>query len=204
MDIPYGTRGCYIKKLYLIGGGGHCCSCIDVIESDGRFSIQGIFDLPENIGKKILNYRIVGSDFDLEKFNANDVFFLITLGQIKSADLRLKIYEKLKGLNANIANVISPRAYVSKYAIIGEGTIVMHDALVNANSKIGANCILNTKSLVEHDVVVGSHCHISTGSVINGNCVVGDEVFVGSNSVIKHGIVIKNKAIIQAGSFIGG
>ena len=50
-----------MRPLILVGGGGHCKSVIDVAEQAG-FEINGILDLPENIGKTILNYSIVGSD----------------------------------------------------------------------------------------------------------------------------------------------
>ena len=35
------------EKIILIGGGGHCRACIDVIEQEGRFTIAGIVDVPE-------------------------------------------------------------------------------------------------------------------------------------------------------------
>ena len=33
-----------MKPIILIGGGGHCISCIDVIEMTKEFSILGIID----------------------------------------------------------------------------------------------------------------------------------------------------------------
>ncbi len=46
-------------KLILIGGGGHCKSCIDVIEQEDKFEIAGILDVPEKKGERILNYEIL-------------------------------------------------------------------------------------------------------------------------------------------------
>lgn len=193
-----------MKKLYLIGGGGHCKSCIDVIEGTNNFIIKGIFDKSENISKRILNYSIIGSDEDLIKFISPENYFLITVGQIKSAEARVRIFENLKTLNANIATVVSLRSYVSKYAKIGKGTIVMHDSFVNANAVIGDNCILNTKSLVEHDSRVADHCHISTGAIVNGDCFIEGECFIGSNAVLREGIRVPAKTIVSAGSFYNG
>ncbi|MDQ0969199.1 FlaA1/EpsC-like NDP-sugar epimerase [Flavobacterium sp. W4I14] len=42
------------QKIVLIGGGGHCKACIDVIEETGEYEILGILDQKENIGKKTL------------------------------------------------------------------------------------------------------------------------------------------------------
>lgn len=193
-----------MKVLYLIGGGGHCRSCIDVIEQEGKFRIKGIFDKKENIGNNVLGYQIIGSDDDILSYVSPETFFLITIGQIKSAELRFNIFEKLKSEKANFATVISPRAYVSPHAKLAEGSIVLHDVLVNASVEVGVNCILNSKSLIEHDAHIGNHCHISTAAVVNGGCNIENECFVGSNAVLKEGIVVPSKSIIPAGSFYRG
>ncbi len=193
-----------MKSLYLVGGGGHCHSCIDVIEQSAEYKIAGIFDIKENVGKNVLGYPIIGIDDDLKKYIKPENYFFITVGQIKSADLRITLYEVLKNNGANIATIISPRAYVSKYASVDEGTIVMHDSLINTYAEVGVNCIINTKTLIEHDAKVGNHCHISTATVVNGNCVIKDQCFIGSNAVLKEGIIVAEKTIIPAGSFYRG
>lgn len=193
-----------MKDLYLIGGGGHCRSCIDVIEREGKFAIKGIFDKKENIGNEVLGYKILGGDEDIPDYVTSHNYFLITVGQIKSAEIRMNIFNKLKSLSANLATIVSPRAYISSHAKISEGTIVLHDALVNARAQVGVNCIINTKSLIEHDVVVGSHCHISTGTIINGGCKIEEGSFVGSNTVLKEGIVVGSGSVVPAGSFYRG
>ena len=52
-----------MKKILLIGGGGHCKSVIDVIEQEERFEIAGIVDKPKLLGSKVLGYPIIGNDF---------------------------------------------------------------------------------------------------------------------------------------------
>lgn len=190
-----------MRKLYLVGAGGHCKSCIDVIESTGMYQIAGLFDLKQNVGQKIGNYEIIGTDEDIKKFVSADSEFLITLGQIKTPNLRVKTAQLLSELGAKLATIISPRAYVSKTAKVGAGTIVMHDALVNSYVKIGNHCILNTKSLIEHDSIVEDFCHISTGAIINGDCVVKAKSFVGSLSVSQEGITIPEGSVLSAGVF---
>jgi sugar O-acyltransferase (sialic acid O-acetyltransferase NeuD family) len=190
-----------VKDLYLIGGGGHCVSCIDVIESEGKYKIKGIFDRPERVGEKILGYSILGSDQDLKSYVNPKASFLITVGQIKSSEPRMRIFQNLVDLNAEFATIISPRAYVSKHASLGRGTIVLHDSLVNANVKVGENCILNSKSLIEHDSIIEDHTHISTAAVVNGGCRVEKGSFVGSNSVLKEGLVVKALSVLKAGEF---
>lgn len=190
-----------VRKIYLVGAGGHCNACIDVIESTGEFTIAGIFDVAEKVGTTVCGIQVVGTDSDIKNYVKPENSFLITIGQIKSPELRKSLYARLKNLNADFATVVSPRAYVSRRASLGEGTIVMHDALVNANAHIGFNCIINTKALIEHDSVIEPHCHISTAAVVNGGCKVGEGTFVGSNSVLKEGAVVAPYSVLKAGEF---
>jgi sugar O-acyltransferase (sialic acid O-acetyltransferase NeuD family) len=189
-----------MKKIILIGGGGHCKSVIDVIEQEDEFQIIGIVDKPELLGTKVLSYPIIGNDSDLSNLAKKYQYALVTVGQIRSSALRMKIFDLAIKSGFSIPAVISPRAYVSKHAIVGTGTIVMHDALVNVNAKIGQNCIINSKALIEHDVIIEDHCHISTASVINGGTTVKANTFYGSNATSREYMEVGG--FIKAGSVV--
>ncbi|OBT09103.1 hypothetical protein A9267_08815 [Shewanella sp. UCD-FRSSP16_17] len=188
-----------MSKLVLIGGGGHCRACIDVIEQEDKYSIIGILDSRENRETKILDYDFIGDDSDIPRLVTENCYFLITVGQIYSAEVRVHLYNLIKNHNGHLATVISPRAYVAKSATVGAGTIIMHDALINSNAQVGENCIVNTKALVEHDCSIESHCHISTSAVLNGSCTVGEKTFFGSNAVSPQGVLINQESFIKAG-----
>ena len=188
------------KPLILLGGGGHCKSVIDVVESAG-YTILGILDKPELVGTKVLGYEIIGTDDDIPQY-VDKAEFLITVGQIKSPAIRKKLALSVMRAGGKFATVIASDAYVSKYAKIGKGTVIMHKAVVNADAHIGEHCIINTMANIEHEVQIGDFCHISTGVMVNGNCIVGDEVFIGSGSVLYNGISVADKAIIPAGSVV--
>jgi len=188
------------EDIILIGGGGHCNACIDVIEQEGRFRIIGILDLPVLVGTRIMNYDIIGTDDDFPRMSKKVSNYLITVGQIKSPEKRISLFKMVKAMNVRLVTIVSPLAYIATSAKIGEGSIIMHHALVNANANIGLNCIINSKCLIEHDAIIGSHCHISTGAIINGNAEVGEETFFGSGAVAVHGSKIPSRSFIKAGS----
>ncbi|MDB4060503.1 acetyltransferase [Vicingaceae bacterium] len=190
------------EKIILIGGGGHCRSCIDIIEKENRFEIYGILDLPANIGQEVLGYPIIGSDEDLDKLMETYDNFLITLGHKLSASVRLQLYNKLKSKNKILPTIISPLAHVSRHASIGEGSIIMHGAIINSSATIGSNCIINTSAIIEHDVTVGSNCHVSSSSVINGGATIGEQCFIASNVVLRDNIVVGDNVIIGMGSVV--
>jgi sugar O-acyltransferase (sialic acid O-acetyltransferase NeuD family) len=171
--------------ILLIGAGGHCKSCIDVIEQERRFQIAGIVDRPgTNSPAEVLGYPLIGTDDDLEKFRETIAYALVTVGQVQSADVRIRLYNRFIELGYRLPVIVSPLAHVSHHAHVGAGTIVMHGVTVNAAARVGANCILNSHCLIEHDAVVEDHCHISTGAIVNGQAAVGSGSFVGSGAVV--------------------
>jgi len=190
------------KPLILIGAGGHCHSVIDVIECHGGFEIAGLIDVEKNVGKNVFGYPIIGSDDQLHEIINEFEFFLITIGQEKRPDLRVRLFDHLAGLGAQFVTIISPLARVSPYASIGKGTVVFHHALVNAGAQVGENCIINTKALVEHDCTIEDHVQISTNAVVNGNVYINNKAFIGSNSVLRQGIQIGKNTIIGAGAVV--
>jgi sugar O-acyltransferase (sialic acid O-acetyltransferase NeuD family) len=191
-------------ELVLIGGGGHARACIDLIQASDQFQILGILDRSELVGTDVLGIPVIGTDEDLPVLVKKNLSFLITLGQIKTPDLRIRIYKRIKVLGGLLSTVIATSAHVSPFAQIGEGSIIMGKAMIGPGVRIGENCIINTNALVEHDSVVGKHCHISTGAIINGGCQVGDGVFVGSRAVLRQDIRIGDRKIISMGAAVFG
>ncbi len=193
-----------MKKLplILIGGGGHCKSCIDVIHKQDKYAIKGIIDANEPTGKTICGYIVLGNDSALPALIKEDNYFLITIGQIKSSALREKIYDELNQAGAKMATVVSPIAYVSPDATIGDGSIVLHGAMINAAVVTGVNCIINSMALLEHDAKIGNHVHVSTGALINGDCSVANNCFIGSGAVMVNSTKISDEVVIGAGSVV--
>ena len=189
-----------MEKILLIGGGGHCKSVIDVIEQEGKFEIAGIID--NNSCDDILGYSVIGNDSSLEDLCLKYKYAFVTVGQIKSPNSRIELFQLLNKLKFIIPTIISPRAYIAKGVTIGDGTIIMHDVVINSDASIGKNCIINTKVLIEHDVTIKDNTHISTAAVINGGVNIGQKCFIGSNSTTKEYITIKDNSFIKAASLV--
>ncbi len=190
------------RQLIMVGGGGHCRSLIEVAESAG-YAVLGVLDLPENVGKEFLFTQVIGTDDDIPAY-VDQAEFVIAVGSIKDPSTRIRLFEQVKAAGGKLATVVASTARVSKYATLGEGTVVMHHALVNAGAKVGSNVILNSFADIEHDSVIGDHCHVSTGAIVNGGCRVGSACFVGSGAVLVQGINVGEGIVIGAGSLVVG
>lgn len=191
-----------MRPLLLVGGGGHCHACIDVIEREQKHRIAGIVLPTRGHHVDVMSYPVIGADEDLPTLLDKTPNAIVTVGQIKSAAMRIKLFELLKTYGAHLPIIQSPSAYCSKHAVIGEGTILMHGSLVNAGARVGANCIINSQALIEHDVEIADYCHVSTGAKVNGSVRIGRGTFVGSGSILKEGVTIGAGVVIGAGQLI--
>jgi sugar O-acyltransferase (sialic acid O-acetyltransferase NeuD family) len=183
--------------LVLVGAGGHARSCIDVIEQEGIYVIGGLVGLSQEVGSEHFGYKVLTADSGLALLAKRFPYALIAVGQIDSAELRIRLYEQYLAAGFIFPTIISSTAYVSTRSTIGAGTIVMQGAVINAGAVIGRNCIINSRALIEHDSQVADHCHISTGAILNGDTIIGAQSFIGSGAIIKEGVSV------GAGSMIG-
>jgi sugar O-acyltransferase (sialic acid O-acetyltransferase NeuD family) len=186
-------------SILLIGAGGHARACIDVVEQEDRWAIAGLVGLQQEVGMSVLGYRVLGSDADLPVILRDVAAALVTVGQIKSSLKRIQLFEALVAGGCEMPVVVSPRAYVSRHARVGAGTIIMHGAVVNAAAEVGRNCIINSQALVEHDAMIGDHCHIATGAAVNSGVFVGTGSFIGSGSTVRQQAVIGEHCVIGMG-----
>jgi sugar O-acyltransferase (sialic acid O-acetyltransferase NeuD family) len=186
-------------SVLLVGAGGHASACIDVIETDGRFTVVGLVGAGAQVGERVLGYPVLGTDEDLPALAERHPTALVAVGHIQTAEPRIRLFERLRQLKCELPVIVSPLAHVSKHATLGAGTIVMHGAVINAGAVVGCNCIINSQALVEHDTHIGDHCHIATAAVLNGGVRVGTGTFVGSNATVRQNVSIGERCLIGMG-----
>ena len=191
-----------MKSIVLLGSGGHCKSCIEIIENSRKFKIKGLIVEKGNKIKSFMDYDVLWSDNNLIECFKKEDSALICIGQIKSPNKRIELFDFLDKNKIEIATLSSNSSIISRHSNIGKGTVVMHRVIINSGAQVGVNCILNTNSLIEHDVTIGDHCHISTGVIINGEANIGNGCFIGSGSIIREGVNIGDRSIISAGQVV--
>ena len=184
------------KKIVIYGAGGHAKSCIEVIESQKKFKIIGLIGRRHELNKKILGYKIIGTDKDIKKIKKITKNIVNGVGSIKTNSIRKKIFLKLKSIGFNFPQINASTSYVSSKAKIDEGSIIFHNTFINADAIIGKNCIINSGTIIEHDTIISDHCNISTSVTINGNAKVGSNTFIGSGSKIIQSIKISKNSLI--------
>src|SRR5215471_8582326 len=96
------------KELILVGAGGHGKACVEVIESAAGFVVKGFID-SMTTGKQVVSgYPLLGSDNLIDEVaRKENIYFLVTVGQIKTAANRVRIFDHIVNAGGKLATVIS-------------------------------------------------------------------------------------------------
>lgn len=193
-----------MKRILLIGSGGHARSLIELIESAAEWRIHGLVGLPEQVGSSVMGYQVIGIDADLPALRAECPAAVLAIGQLPDPAPRQRLATALGQLCFQFPVLASPHAVISRHAQLGPGTTVGHGVIVNAGAVVGGHCILNNRALIEHDVQIDDHCHISTGVLVNGGVRVGSGSFIGSGAMLREGLELPPLTVISAGKRVMG
>lgn len=191
-----------MKKIIIIGGGGHAKVLISILRKLNSYNIVGYFAL--NDGGSIFDVSYLGNDDNLEKFYKEnpECCAAFGVGVLKPDQKREKIFQKIRDIGFNFPAIISPDAIVNIGVQINDGTVVFDGAIINSGSVLGACAIINTNSVVEHDCVIGDYVHIAPGAVLCGGVSVGKNSMIGAGATVIQSIKIGANCMIGAGSTV--
>src|SRR5699024_1295625 len=126
-----------MKKLYIIGSGGFCKQVIEIVELINRksktYDLMGLIDDDINlIGKRILNYKIVGTtEYLCDYSKENEIYGIIA---ISSPKVKQVLEKKLKYVNW--INLIHPNTVITNYINMGVGNVICGGVIINPDCKI--------------------------------------------------------------------
>lgn len=188
------------QSAWLVGAGGHALVCADILSLSTHWQLAGVLD-PVQVGSAFLTWQVQSEDQLDEKLALHPHCFL-GVGQVKSGLIRERIMSTYRSLGAVFPALVSPRAYVSAYAGLGDGVLVGHGAVIQPLVSLSDGVIVNTGAIVEHGARIGAFSHISTSAVVNGDCAIGEGVMLGSGAVVLQGRHICSGVTVGAGSVV--
>lgn len=189
-----------MKKVIIIGDGGHARLVADIIEAAGKYSIAGYtsIDRTEN---RLYDHPLLGDDSILpELLEKGLTNVAIGIGGYRDNHLRKEIFMKAKSLGFNIITAIHPAAVISTRSTIEEGSVIFPGVIINNNVQIGKNSIVATGSTIDHDTVVEDHVLVSAGVTVGATVRIREGALIALGAKIISGLEIGGNVILGAGS----
>ena len=109
---------------------------------------------------------------EFEKFLSDYPYAIVAIG---NNGIRTKITKEIKDVGFIVPPIISPKAEVSKSAIVLEGCIVEPFAVIQANTDVGLATLVCSGAIVKHNATVSEGCYLDCNSVVDANAVVPEK-----------------------------
>ena len=184
------------KKLLIVGSGGlgrvtleHASRDYDCFFIDDGYAVN----------TEICGVKVVGNTSQLKDLYNEYNHLIVTIGDNK---IREKIYIDAKQIGYHLPNIICESAYISPFAKVGEGCVILNNVVIQNGSKIGNGVILNPGVEVHHDSMIGDFVCIYTNSVVRTYATVGDKAKIGSNVTICNNATVKKNENIDDGEAV--
>ena len=179
------------EKLLLVGAGGFGRMVAEqaMLQYDCAFVDDG-----QAVDTEICGIPVVGGLADLPELQKEHGLLVVGIG---NNQFRAQVYEKAKALGYTFPNIVAPSAYISPYAKLGCGCVLLQNACVQNGASIGNGVLLNAGTEVHCDATVGDWTLIYTNSVIRTGATVGNSARIGSNCTICNNATVPDGADIS-------
>jgi sugar O-acyltransferase (sialic acid O-acetyltransferase NeuD family) len=190
------------KRAFVVGAGGHGKVVVDTLLSAGDCEIVGfIDDDAQKLGKLVFGIPVVGSFDDLLPLAAQYHIDGTALA-IGDNYVREHQYRRLKKAGLDVLRVVHPRAYISRFACLGDAVVIFADSVINPGAVIGDNVCVNTRASVDHDTCLGYSCHVFANATLTGGVVVGDFSYIGCSATVIPNRQIGRFSFVGAGAVV--
>jgi UDP-perosamine 4-acetyltransferase len=180
----------------IFGSGGHARVVIDAALASGR-TVLACISLEE--GTPYRGVPTVRDPAERDRLLGGGVEVFVAIGD---NNRRADIGEELLSDGSTLATISAPSSTISPTAVVGAGTVLMNNSVVNSQARVGEFCIVNTSASVDHDCELSRGVHIGPGSHLAGGVVVGERSFLGAGVTVVPGIKIGMGAVVGAGSTV--
>jgi UDP-3-O-[3-hydroxymyristoyl] glucosamine N-acyltransferase len=171
------------NNLLILGAGQFSAVVEEIAVSSGAFDKIDFLD-------DSADSRHIGKLDDYLHFKNDYHFAIVSIGDPKT---RKKWTEKLIECGYTVPTIISPKAYVSKMAEIGNGCVISPMSVINPNTRIGDGTFITAGSVIDHNAVVCSFCNIQCGTVVMPSAIVADFTKTQPNEVVRRSYMVYTK-----------
>lgn len=195
-----------MKDLIILGVGGNCLDILDAVlalndtTSTQAYRIRGFLDDAAEHGKAVQGFPVLGKLTEACRFP--ECFFVNGIGSFRNYWRKPEIIARTGIATERFETIIHPQGSVSRFASLGNGTVVLQHATINAQAKVGSHVIVLPNSVISHDVLVGDFTCIASGATIAGGVRIGKACYLGANCSINNGVSMGDFSLVGMGAAV--
>ncbi|NWJ39797.1 MAG: acetyltransferase [Geothrix sp.] len=126
---------------------------------------------------------------------------LIVLG-LGEPSLREKVAQVYASKGFRFATLIHPSAIIGPACSVGEGSVLMAQAVLETHVKVGEHALLNVGSSIAHNGSLGACCSLGPGVRLAGWVTLGNRCDLGVGSCVRPRVTLGPDTRVGAGAAI--
>lgn len=194
--------------LIILGAGGNSLSILDAVDEINRRSLRGpvydlrgfLDDIPENQGKRVLGYPVLGRIDQARDFSG--CRFINGIASAASYTRKPEVNARAGIPQDMYESIIHPTATVSPNSRVGVGTAIMANSVICAEATVGDHVIILQNTVVNHHSTVGDFATLSSGITVLGYVTIASNAFIGGAAAIRPFITIGESALVGMASVV--
>ncbi len=193
------------NKYVIWGSAGHAKVLSSLISLIGG-EIIALFDNNSDAISSLKGVQLFIGQNGFEQWlncqdNIDNIYGIAAIGGSRGND-RIEIHNLFRSHGLKVDTLIHPTASVCSTSIIGNGSQLLSQSLLAADSVIGESCILNHQASVDHECIIGNGVHLAPSSTLCGCVILGNNVMIGAGATILPRIRIGDNTIVGAGTTV--
>src|ERR1041384_4989444 len=164
------------KRVVIIGAGAHGREVAEILRHQAQQGDEilplGFVDDDRSLHGRVLDeLPVLGAWSWFEGVDRSEIAVICASG---FSATRQQMIERAQARGLSFANAISPMAYVSPHAQIGQGVVLYPNSTACRGALIGEHVLINVGAIVSHDTEVGRCSTLNPGVNLAGNVTIGE------------------------------
>ena len=183
-----------MKKIIIVGAGGHGKSIAETIQLTGAYEILGFIDDSYPERNRVWEYNILANIENAHQFYDKSDCTVIAIGNNSA---RESLHKSLKNAGIPLATIVHPTAFVSPTARVGCGSTIMARAVVNTEAVLGEGVIVNCGAIIDHHCEIKDFGHLGVATAMAGGTQLGYGAWLQAGVSLGYGKIIEDWKIIS-------
>lgn len=186
-----------MRRLLIVGAGGHGCSVAECVLASGGYELVGFLDDAFPAVSCAQGLPVLGATDDVAAWRHLADSAIVAIGNNVA---REALCARLLTAEFELAVVVHPRAFVSPTALVGPGSAIMAGAIVGTEAQIGQGAIVNSGAVVDHHAQVGDYGHLGVNASMAGGTVLGRGAWMQAGAALGYGVKVADGTVLPPGA----
>lgn len=172
-------------KVVILGTGGNCVDLLDTMwdvnDARGSAIYEPVGFLDDNAarhGEEICGVPVLGGLALARALEGCQ--FINGIGSPASFRAKGEIIASCGVPDERFVTLVHPSAQVSRLATLSPGVAIFQNATITSNVWIGAHVIVLPNAVISHDNRIGAYGCVAGAACLSGNVTVGEHVYIGA------------------------